>query len=81
MDSILPYAVVATAFFLASVLLLFVYLSRRVGEWIAIAAVLPVLVMGTAYEDLLTAFQIGYFGSIALRHRRAAGDRAPRPPR
>jgi hypothetical protein len=66
MDSILPYAAAAIISFLASVLLLFVYLSRRVGEWAALAAVLPVLVMGTAYQDLLTTFQICYFGSMAL---------------
>jgi hypothetical protein len=66
MDSIVPYAAAAIASFLASVLLLFIYLSRRVGDWIALAAVLPILFMGTAYEDLLTAFQINYFGSVAF---------------
>jgi hypothetical protein len=66
MDSIVPYAVAAIVCFLASVLLLFIYLSRRVGNWIALAAVLPILFMGTAYEDLLTAFQINYFGSVAF---------------
>jgi hypothetical protein len=66
MDSIVPYAVAAIVCFLASVLLLFIYLSRRVGDWIALAAVLPILFMGTAYEDLLTAFQINYFGSVAF---------------
>jgi hypothetical protein len=66
MDSIVPYAVVATVCFLTSVVLLFVYVSRRIGDWIALAAVLPILVMGTAYEDLLTAFQINYFASVAF---------------
>ena len=66
MDSIVPYAAAAIVCFLASVLLLFIYLSRRVGDWIAIAAVLPILVMGTAYEDLLSAFQMNYFGSVAF---------------
>jgi hypothetical protein len=66
MESRLPYDVVAIAAFLASVVLLFVYLRRRVGDWAALAAVLPVLVMGSAYEDLLSAFQIGYFGSMAF---------------
>lgn len=66
MDSHLPYAAVATVGFLASVVLLFVYIRRRVGDWVALGAVLPVLFMGTAYEDLLTAFQIGYFGSMAF---------------
>ena len=66
MDSILPYAVAAIGSFLASVLLLFIYLSRRVGDWVALAAVLPVLVMGTAYQDLLSAFQICYSASVAF---------------
>ena len=66
MDSILPYAVAAIGSFLASVLLLFIYLSRRVGDWVALAAVLPVLVMGTAYQDLLSSFQICYSASVAF---------------
>ena len=66
MDSNTPYGVAATATFLASVALLYVYVRRRVGDWVALAAVLPILVMGSAYEDLLTAFQIGYFGSMAF---------------
>ena len=66
MDSNTPYGVAATATFLASVALLHVYVRRRVGDWVALAAVLPILVMGSAYEDLLTAFQIGYFGSMAF---------------
>jgi hypothetical protein len=66
MEDRLAYAVPAIAAFLASVGLLFVYLSRRVGDWVALAAVLPVLVMGIAYEDLLSPFQIGYFGSMAF---------------
>ena len=66
MDSHLPYGAVATVFFLASVALLYVYVRRRVGDWVALAAVLPILVMGSAYQDLLSAFQIGYFGSMAF---------------
>ena len=66
MDSHLPYGAVATGSFLASVALLYVYVRRRVGDWVALAAVLPILVMGSAYEDLLSAFQIGYFASMAF---------------
>jgi hypothetical protein len=82
MESLLPFAVVATGAFLATVVLLFVYLRTRVGEWTALIAVIPILFMGTAYEDLLTPFQIGYFGSmvfglgalLALQRRDARGD-------
>ena len=66
MDSQLPYAIASTTFFLASVVLLYVYLRARVGEWLALAAVVPILFMGTAYEDLLNVFQICYFGSMAF---------------
>ena len=66
MDSLLPYAVAATTLFLATALLLFVYLRSRVGEWVAVLAVIPILFMGTAYEDLLTPFQVGYFGAMAF---------------
>jgi hypothetical protein len=66
MDSQLPFAVAATTTFLASTVVLFGYLRRRVGDWLALAAVLPVLFMGTAYEDLLNVFQICYFGSMAF---------------
>jgi hypothetical protein len=82
MDSLTPYAAVATGGFLATVALLFVYLRTRVGEWTALIAVIPILFMGTAYEDLLTPFQIGYFGSmvfglgalLALQRKDAKGD-------
>lgn len=66
LDSQIPFAVAAIAMFMASVALLFVYLRRRVGDWLALAALLPLLFMGTAYEDLLNAFQICFFGSMAF---------------
>ena len=62
-------------------LLLFVYLRRRVGDWLALAGVAPILFMGTAYEDLLNVFQICYFGSMAFGLGGAAGLRAPGNPR
>ena len=66
MDSLLPYAVVATAAFIASAILLFVYLRPRTGDWLALAGTALVLFLGAAYEDLLTPFQVGYFGSMAF---------------
>jgi hypothetical protein len=66
MESRAPYEAVAIVAFLASAVLLFVYMRRRVGDWVALAGVLPILFMGSAYEDLLSAFQIGYFGSMAF---------------
>jgi uncharacterized membrane protein len=66
MDSLLPYAVASISMFLASAVVLFIYLRRRVGEWLALAGVLPILFMGSAYEDLLSPFQLCYFGSMAF---------------
>jgi hypothetical protein len=66
MDSQIPFAIASTTAFMSSVALLFVYMRRRVGDWLALAALAPILFMGTAYEDLLNVFQISYFGSMAF---------------
>jgi hypothetical protein len=65
MNGPLPYAVASTATFLVSVGLLFVYIRRRVGEWLALAAALPILFLGPAGRDLLWSFQIFWFGAMA----------------
>ncbi len=65
MSSLTPYAVVATLTFVASVVLFFVWASRRVGERLALIASLPLLFLGSAWEDLLTPFQLGYFAPMA----------------
>jgi hypothetical protein len=65
MESALPYRVVATFVFLGSAGLLFVYLRRCVGDWLALLATIVVLFLGAAWEDLLWAFQVGFFGSVA----------------
>jgi hypothetical protein len=65
MDSARPFQLVAVALFLLSVGLLFVYVRRRVGEWLALAAILPVLFLGPSWDDLLFPFQMALFGSVA----------------
>jgi hypothetical protein len=65
MESLVPYAVISTASFLASVVLLFLYLRARVGDWVALAAVLPVLFMGAAWEVLLWPFEVSFTASMA----------------
>ncbi|HEX5610177.1 MAG TPA: hypothetical protein VFX45_08810 [Solirubrobacterales bacterium] len=65
MGSATPYYCVAIATFLASAVLLFVYLRRRVGDWLALFAAVLILFLGAAFEDLLFAFQIGYFTAAA----------------
>jgi hypothetical protein len=65
MDSARPFQIVAVALFLLSVGLLFVYVRRRAGEWLALAAILPILFLGPSWDDLLFPFQMALFGSVA----------------
>jgi hypothetical protein len=65
MSSPRSYQVVAVLGFLASVTLLFVYVRLRVGEWLALAAILPILFLGPSWDDLLFPYQIGFFGSVS----------------
>jgi hypothetical protein len=65
MRGTLPYAAVSTATFLSSVALVFIYVRRRVGEWLALAGALPILFLGAAGGDLIWSFQIFFFGAMA----------------
>jgi hypothetical protein len=65
MESPVPFQVVAVLLFLASVGMLFIYVRRRVGEWLALAAILPILFLGPSWDDLLFPFQMALFGCIA----------------
>lgn len=64
-ESPIPFQVASTLVFLASVVVLWIYLRRRVGEWLALAGVLPILFLGPSWDDLLFPFQISFFGSMA----------------
>ncbi len=66
MESSTPFRIVATLAFLAGVVLLFIWVRRRVGDWLALAGTLPLLFFGAGAEDLLFPFQIGYFGSLGF---------------
>ena len=66
MTSQQPFRVVSTPVFLTSVVLLFVWLRRRVGDWLALAGVLPILFLGSSGEVVLWPFpQIGFCGPMA----------------
>jgi hypothetical protein len=65
MESAVPFRVVSTAAFVVSVALLYMWMRRRVGDWLALAGCLLVLFLGAAWEDLLWPFQIGFFGSMS----------------
>ena len=80
-ESPIPFQIASTLVFLTSMALLFVYVRRRVGDWLALAGVLPILFLGPAWDDLLFPFQISFFGSVVLRDRRPARARSRGPPR
>jgi hypothetical protein len=82
MESALPFQVTAVLLFLLSAGLLFIYVRRRAGEWLALAAILPILFLGPSWDDLLFPFQMALFGCVAcgiaallaLERRDRAGD-------
>jgi hypothetical protein len=65
MTSSLPFAVTSTAAFLLSGVLLFALVRRRIGDWPAVLGTVAILFLGAAWSDLLSPFQVGYFGSMA----------------
>jgi len=79
----IPLHLVAVALFLTSVAALFFWLRPLTGAPSAFFGCLVVLFLGAATEDLVWAFQMGFFGSVAaglgalLQLRRGArtGDR------
>lgn len=56
--------IASLVFFLLSVVAFYAWIRERVGEWAAAIASIPILFLGTAYQDLLWAFQMGYTVSI-----------------
>jgi hypothetical protein len=60
-----PYRVVEIALHLLCGGLLYMLARRRIGPWLALIPTALLLFMGSAFQDLLWPFQIGYLGSIA----------------
>jgi hypothetical protein len=81
-DDYAPYRVATVALHLLCAGLLFALVRRWIGDWAALAAVVPVLFLGRAHEDLIWAFQMGFLAAIAsglgallaLRRRTAGAD-------
>jgi hypothetical protein len=80
--SVVPFRIVSTAIFLLGDWFLFVWIRRRLGSWPALIAVVPVLFLGAAFEDLFWFASITFLGSfacglgmlLALDRRDRAGD-------
>jgi len=64
MTSAMPEFVVLVIGLLAVAALVFVYVKRRVGPWLALFAAVLVLFLGPAWEVLLWPFEINYVGSL-----------------
>lgn len=59
------YRAVGVGIHLLCAVLLYILVRRRVGPWLALVPTALLLFMGTAGQDLLWPFQIGFLGSIA----------------
>jgi hypothetical protein len=62
--SYLPYRLVQILLHLGCGTLLYIIARRRLGPLWALVPTALLLVLGSAWEDLLWPFQIGYFGSV-----------------
>jgi len=64
MSSAAPERLVLTLLLLATALLFFVYVRRRLGPWPALIATVPLLFLGPAWQVLLWPFEMGYVGAL-----------------
>ena len=60
-----PYRAVGVAVHVLCGALLYVLVRRRVGPWLALVPTALLLFMGTAFQDLLWPFQLGFLSSVA----------------
>ncbi len=84
MSSTLPYGLLTTAIFLIGVWFFFVWVRRRIGQWPALIAALPILFLGAAFDDFLwfiaaisflSSMTFGLGMLLALDRRDRRGDR------
>ncbi len=64
MSSARPEYVLLAIFLVVTALLLYVYVQRRVGSWLALFAAILVLCLGPAWEVLLWPFEITFIGPL-----------------
>jgi hypothetical protein len=80
--STFPFRLLDAALVATSAGLVFAFVSRRIGSWVALAPAAILLFFGPGWNDLLWGFQIGYTASLAaglgvffaLDRRDKAGD-------
>jgi hypothetical protein len=64
--SYMPYLAVLVALHVAVATLTYMLVRRASGQWPALGVGLIVLLLGSGFENLYWAFQIGFVGSLAL---------------
>lgn len=64
MTSALPEYLLLLALLLATAVVLFVYVRRRTGPWVAVGAATLLLFAGAAWETVLWPFEICFVGSM-----------------
>jgi hypothetical protein len=60
-----PYRLAVVAFDLIAAAMLYVLAARRLGAWLVLLPTVLLALLGSAYQDLLWPFQIGFLGSVA----------------
>jgi hypothetical protein len=65
MTSMLPFHVASTLIYLVAAVMLFAYVRRRVGDWLALMGAVLILFFGAGAVDILSPFQMFFSGSIA----------------
>jgi hypothetical protein len=64
MSDAIPEYVIQALVLAAAAALLYIYVRRRVGDWLALFAAVLVLFLGSAWEVLLWPFELGFAGSV-----------------
>src|SRR3954453_22788958 len=65
LDHYAPYRIVALVLHLIVATLVFVWVRRRAGDVLALAAATLLLFLGAGFEDVLWPFQIGFLFALA----------------
>jgi hypothetical protein len=65
MGTAAPERVTNTVLLIAAAVVLFVYVRRRLGEWVALCAAVVILFFGSGWNVLLWDFELSYAGSVA----------------
>ncbi len=63
-ESPLPFQIAHVIVLMTTLTVVFVYVRRRVGEWLALGVMLPLLFFGPSWDDVLFPFQVSLIGSV-----------------